>query len=97
MEKYKVGKVIYAKPKEKSENYTKFLEDNLNTLPDQGDFILKDGQVIGKHKGIIYYTIGQRKGLNIGGTSDRMYVVGKDIKQNILWQFLKEMKCHLLF
>lgn len=46
-------------------DYTSFLEQNLDKLPPQGDFILSTGEVLGKHKGIIYYTIGQRKGLGI--------------------------------
>lgn len=45
--------------------YTKFLEENMDKLPDSGNFILKTGEVLGHHKGIIYYTIGQRKGLGI--------------------------------
>lgn len=46
-------------------DYTSYLEQNIDTLPPKGNFILKDGTVIGKHKGIMYYTIGQRKGLGI--------------------------------
>lgn len=46
-------------------NYANFLEKNLDKLPDKGDFIDEAGKVLGKHKGIIYYTIGQRKGLGI--------------------------------
>lgn len=46
-------------------DYASFLEKNIDKLPDQGDFVLTTGEVIGKHKGIIYYTIGQRKGLGI--------------------------------
>ena len=33
----------------------------------------------------MYYTIGQRRGLNIGGSKERMFVVGKDLKNNILY------------
>ena len=33
----------------------------------------------------MYYTIGQRKGLNLGGNQDRIYVVGKDLNKNILY------------
>ena len=33
----------------------------------------------------MYYTIGQRKGLNIGGNSDRIFVVGKNLDKNILY------------
>lgn len=46
--------------------------------------ILND-KVIGEHNGLFKYTIGQRRGINIGGTTERMYVVGKDIKKNILY------------
>ena len=62
-------------------NYTKFLEDNLDNLPDKGDFILTSGETIGKHKGIIYYTIGQRKGLGIS-YKHPLYVVKIDSKNN---------------
>lgn len=42
-------------------------------------------KIIGTHNGLTQYTIGQRKGLNIGGTKERMYVVGKDVNNNILY------------
>ena len=46
------------------------------------------GRVLGKHDGLMYYTIGQRKGLGIGGrnfgSGESWYVVGKDIKSNLL-------------
>ena len=51
---------------------------------------IETNQIIGKHQGLSHYTIGQRKGLNIGGTKDKMYVVGKDIKKNILYICLGE-------
>lgn len=40
-----------------------------------GDFVDMAGKVLGQHKGIIHYTIGQRKGLNIGGQKDPLFVV----------------------
>ena len=47
-----------------------------------------DGEVVGKHDGLMYATIGQRKGLHIGGTKDSngkpWYVVEKDVKNNVL-------------
>ncbi len=47
----------------------------------EGDFADKDGNVLGRHRGIIYYTLGQRKGLGI--SADRpLYVTGIDVKNN---------------
>lgn len=62
-----------------------------------GDIInVIDGKIIGKHKGLNNYTIGQRKGLNIGGTTDRLYVVGKDVKNNILYVSLGDDSEYLI-
>lgn len=46
------------------DNYVKFLEER-GHYSKPGDFVDKDGKVLGKHKGIVNYTIGQRKGLGI--------------------------------
>ena len=62
-------------------DYASFLEKNMNKLPNKGDFILEDGKIIGKHKGIIYYTIGQRKGLGISYEYP-LYVIKIDKKNN---------------
>jgi len=62
-----------------------------------GDIIdVKTGNKLGKHEGLNKYTIGQRKGLNIGGTTDRIYVVGKDINKNILYVSLGDDSEYLL-
>ncbi|MBR3049344.1 MAG: tRNA 2-thiouridine(34) synthase MnmA [Bacilli bacterium] len=64
--------------------FNEYIKDNTKQVP--GDVINIDtNEVIGRHKGLSYYTIGQRRGLGIGGTLDRMFVVGKDIKKNILY------------
>ena len=52
-----------------------FKEGNIETL---------DHKIVGKHQGIAFYTLGQRKGLCIGGKGDAWFVVDKDIKKNIL-------------
>lgn len=62
-------------------DYTSFLENNLDKLPNKGEFVLKNGEVIGHHKGIIYYTIGQRKGLGISYTHP-LYVIKIDKNKN---------------
>lgn len=46
-------------------NYAGFIEESTGKAPVPGNFVDMQGNVIGKHKGIIHYTIGQRKGLNL--------------------------------
>ena len=76
-------------------NFTKFLENYLPNTP--GDIVNIDtNEVIGKHIGLMYYTIGQRKGLDIGGTKERMFVVGKDLNKNILYICIGEDNDYLL-
>ena len=54
----------------------------------QGEMQTVDGKVVGTHAGLMYYTIGQRKGLGLGGTkenNDPWFVIGKDITRNVLY------------
>ena len=46
-------------------DYATFIEENADTPIRQGNFVTPDGKILGKHKGIIHYTVGQRKGLGI--------------------------------
>ncbi len=54
----------------------------------KGDIVDREGKIVGQHEGIMYYTLGQRRGLNIGGTKDgngdRWFVIGKDVENNRL-------------
>ncbi len=43
------------------------------------------GEVIGEHRGAHFYTVGQRKGLNIGGHQEPLFVLGTDVKRNIIY------------
>ncbi|GKX54916.1 tRNA-specific 2-thiouridylase MnmA [Leminorella grimontii] len=67
----------------------KFKDFLARYLPAQpGDIVTVDGEVIGKHQGLMYHTLGQRKGLGIGGMKDGgedpWYVVDKDLTANRL-------------
>ena len=76
-------------------NFSNFLKNYLPNTP--GDIVNIDTkEVIGKHIGLMYYTIGQRRGLNIGGTKDRMFVVGKDLAKNILYICIGEDNDYLI-
>ena len=65
-------------------NFKEFLKNYLPNIP--GDIVnIETNEVLGKHIGLMYYTVGQRRGLNLGGNQDRMFVVGKNVKDNILY------------
>ena len=58
-------------------DYASFMEAYTGRIPEAGDFVDTDGRVLGQHKGIIHYTIGQRKGLGIA-LGAPAFVCGKD-------------------
>ena len=62
-------------------DYAKFIENYTKKTYPEGDFVTTDGKLLGKHKGIIRYTIGQRKGLGLA-LPHSMYVVKKDLAKN---------------
>jgi tRNA-specific 2-thiouridylase len=65
-------------------NFKQFLENYLPNTP--GDIVNIDTkEIVGKHIGLMYYTIGQRRGLDLGGNKERLFVVGKDLNKNILY------------
>jgi tRNA-specific 2-thiouridylase len=53
--------------------------------PRPGDIRTLEGESKGQHDGLMYYTIGQRHGLSIGGPGEPWYVVQKDVVRNILY------------
>ena len=62
-------------------DYVRFIEKNTNESFDKGDFIDTEGNVLGKHQGIIRYTVGQRKGLGIA-LGKPMFVGEKNAADN---------------
>ncbi len=78
-------------------NFRKFLKQYLPAQ--EGNICTLDGKIVGKHEGLMYYTIGQRRGLNIGGKHDgngeRWFVLKKDLKNNIL--YVSQGECEELF
>ena len=86
--------LVYAEKKDSTcicfigeRNFKKFLSEYLPAK--HGDIKTLDGKVVGKHDGLMYYTLGQRRGLGIGGRADssksRWFVADKDLKQNVLY------------
>lgn len=66
-----------------NDDYKSYLNNNLIDTPIPGDICLIDGTVLGKHNGLINYTIGQRKGLNVSYSSP-LYVIDFDRENNRL-------------
>ncbi|MGP4080509.1 tRNA 2-thiouridine(34) synthase MnmA [Pseudalkalibacillus sp. R45] len=64
-------------------NFKEFLSQYLPAQP--GEMQSLSGEVKGHHDGLMYYTIGQRHGLGIGGDGDPWFVVGKDLEKNVLF------------
>ena len=62
-------------------DYQKFLQKYSSQKPKVGNIVLKDGTVLGKHNGLINYTIGQRKGLGIS-YKEPLYVIKLDTQKN---------------
>ncbi|MFD1038578.1 tRNA 2-thiouridine(34) synthase MnmA [Virgibacillus byunsanensis] len=64
-------------------NFKEFLSEYLPAQP--GKMTTLANEVKGSHDGLMYYTLGQRQGLGIGGSGDPWFVVGKNLKDNVLY------------
>ena len=64
--------------------FTKFLKNYIPSMP--GNIVdIATNKIVGTHSGAMYYTIGQRKGLNLGGYEKPYFVVGHDLNKKILY------------
>lgn len=65
--------------------FREFLKNYIAAQP--GEIRTLDEKVVGRHEGLMYYTLGQRRGLGIGGAGngERWFVVEKDLKKNVLY------------
>ena len=57
----------------------------LAALAEPWHYTVRDGKKIGEHNGAHYYTIGQRKGLGIGGRRESLFILATDTVQNVIW------------
>ncbi|PKM74422.1 MAG: tRNA 2-thiouridine(34) synthase MnmA [Firmicutes bacterium HGW-Firmicutes-16] len=67
----------------KDGDYASFLENTMNVYSPPGNFTDSAGNVLGTHRGLIRYTIGQRKGLGLSFVSPK-YVIKKDVENNVV-------------
>ena len=76
-------------------NYQKFVENYLR--PNPGDIVdVETKEVIGRHTGLMNYTIGQRRNVGISGNTERHYVCGKNVEKNILYVAFGEDNKYLM-
>lgn len=75
-----VGPVV-----EEVKSHTEYSLDELEQISSPVVYSPSDGKVIGKHIGAQYYTIGQRKGLNIGGHKESIFIISIDIENNVIY------------
>jgi tRNA-specific 2-thiouridylase len=64
-------------------DYAGFITSRTNTEPQEGNFIDRGGKILGRHKGVINYTIGQRKGLGITA-AEPLFVTGINAAENTI-------------
>jgi tRNA-specific 2-thiouridylase len=57
----------------------------LSNLAEPVKYLPSDGRVVGRHKGAYFFTIGQRKGINVGGYEKPLFVIAVDVEKNILY------------
>lgn len=82
--------VIVTIPKD-AEIYNKTIpefsskEEELTFRGTKFKYIKTDGKIVGKHQGAHYFTKGQRKGLDVGGTKEALYVIDTDVNENVIY------------
>lgn len=60
-------------------------DDDLRALAEPYRYTVRDGKKIGEHNGAHFYTIGQRKGLGVGGRSEPLFIIATDVEQNVVY------------
>lgn len=80
--KVKTGKII-----EITSNHHKLISEapNLEQQAAPIQWAKEDGVVIGEHQGAHFFTVGQRRGLNVGGKAEPLFVLAKDVTENVLY------------
>lgn len=75
----------YLVKKKESQDFLESIDNSslfADYLVEPGNFVDQDMNILGRHRGIIHYTIGQRKGLGLAGFSEAQYVIGLDAENN---------------
>ncbi|MCC6584969.1 MAG: tRNA 2-thiouridine(34) synthase MnmA [Chitinophagales bacterium] len=79
-------------PDKQAYNFEHCTDEELAELSQPNSFSVQDGKIIGEHNGAHYYTIGQRKGLKIGGFKEPLFVIETNTRENVI--YLGESESH---
>jgi tRNA-specific 2-thiouridylase len=60
-------------------------QQELAFYSEKPNYQVEDGKIVGAHQGAHYFTIGQRKGLDVGGTKEPLFVIDTDVSENIIY------------
>jgi tRNA-specific 2-thiouridylase len=91
----KDGKIVQIDKNDPIYNFEKpdglTLEEELKLESQKLDYLPTMGKVVGKHQGAHYFTIGQRKGLNVGGTTDPLFIIATNVETNTIYTGLTSL------
>ena len=79
------GYTKHADVQEMQQNSEQDSEQELQQLATPYRYTVRDGKKIGTHNGAHFYTIGQRKGLGIGGRKESLFIIATDVKENVIY------------
>ncbi|MEW5846845.1 MAG: tRNA 2-thiouridine(34) synthase MnmA [Bacteroidota bacterium] len=82
--KAKKGKIVEI-PSDFYETHENINNSDIASLSKPYSYKISDGKVVGEHQGAHFFTIGQRKGLNVGGKAEPLFVIATDIENNIVY------------
>jgi tRNA-specific 2-thiouridylase len=72
---------IYDLEEQENETFTDILARKSQKIPYQPSM----GKIVGKHQGAHFFTVGQRKGLNVGGTKEPLFIISTDVETNTIY------------
>ena len=83
--KGKIVKILSENKMYNDKDLENFSIENLTLVSKPFKYKIEDGYCVGYHSGAHFFTVGQRKGLAVGGTKDPLFVLGTDVKKNVIY------------
>jgi len=84
-QKLKPKKGVIIEIEKNASIFNKEADSTLEGLTKPQKFNIEDGKVVGEHTGAHYFTVGQRKGLGVGGKTEPLFVIQTDVNENVVY------------